>query len=193
MNLNKIFLIIAILFAQSAFATFLPIANVSKISGSAMANKLPLKVGSEISEGMRIELKNKKDFIEIKYQNGHVVRMMGSTIIVDRLNPKESVLTLVKGVVYNLVNKLTPDETFIIKTRQASMGVRGTKFYVQVSEKDSYLCVCDGVVNVTDKIHTVDVSKNQDLTVSKNSKWNVVGASQNMIQMGNTVFDEMKK
>lgn len=180
------------LFSNAFAAGFMQVANVSKIHGTAFINKQKIKEGAEIAEGMEVKIPKKGDYIEIKFQNGHIVRFMGATVKVETLNPKNTLFNLVKGKIFSAIKTLTQGETFDIKTKQASFAVRGTRFFIDESKKNSYLCVCDGVVATKSDKGEVEVKKDEDLTVSSSSgDLKAVAASKRMIEIGNKVFKEM--
>lgn len=192
----KIFIaafLLSITFLSSAFASgFMEVANVTKIHGKAFIDKEEIKVGAEVAEGMIINLPASKDFIEIKFQNGHVVRLTGANVKVETLNPKNTLFTLIKGTIFSAIKPLTQNETFHVKTKRVAFGVRGTRFYIDESKKATYLCVCEGSVIAKSSKGEVEVKKDEDLTLtSKKSKLKVVKASQMMIDMGNTTFKDM--
>lgn len=174
-------------------AGFLPNANIVKIQGTAFINNEEVKEGAEIAKGMLIKIPKKGDYIIVKFQNGHVVKFSEATVKVTELTEKISLFNLVKGQVYSLIKALTPDEKFIVRTRYASFGVRGTKYGISIDEKNkqAYLCVCEGAVEATKGKLTVLVKKDEDLLVgNKDKKLEVKTASTNMINMTNSAFEE---
>ncbi len=189
-------LIFAFCFSTSVLASgFLPIANIVKIHGSAFIDREPVSVGAEIAKGMEIRIPKKGDYIVVKFQNGHMVRFTEATVKVEELTEKSSLINLIKGQVHTLVRKLTPDETFKIKTKYAAFAVRGTKFGVSIEEKKkkAYLCVCEGVVEATKGNMTVEVKKNEDLWVGATAKkLEVKQSTEQMFNMTNQMIEEME-
>ena len=176
----------------SAHAGFMAVANVSKIHGTAFLNKEKVKDGQEITEGMMISIPKKGDYIDVKFQNGHVVRMMGAAVMVKELNPKSTFFELLKGKLYSAVKPLTKDEKFQVKTRRASFAVRGTHFFIEEGKKDSYLCVCEGVVNTKSSKGEVDVKKDEDLRIAKpKDEPKATVAAQSMVDAAKSVFTDM--
>jgi ferric-dicitrate binding protein FerR (iron transport regulator) len=176
----------------SAHAGFMAVANVSKIHGTVFVNKEKVKEGQEIAEGMMIAIPKKGDYIDVKFQNGHVVRFLGASVMVKELNPKNTLLELLKGKIYSAIKPLTKDETFQVKTRRASFAVRGTHFFVEESKKDSYLCVCEGVVNTKSSKGEVDVKKDEDLRLAKaKDELKATVAAQSMVDSAKAVFTDM--
>jgi hypothetical protein len=101
---------------------------------------------------------------------------------------------LIKGQIHTFVNKLTKDEKFLVKTKYASFGVRGTKFGVSIDDEKNkaYLCVCEGVVNTTQNKMSVDVKKDEDIWVGLNAEKLIVKQSgEQMQKMTNQIIREM--
>jgi len=178
---------------NSAFANgFMAVANVSKIHGSVFINKEKIKVGAEIASGMELRIPKKGDFVDVKFQNGHIVRFVGAIVKIEDITPKSTLFNLIKGKIFSAIRPLTVGETFLVKTKNASFGVRGTKFYIDESKKNSYLCVCEGIVATKTAKGEVEVKKDEDLTLtSAKADLLVNPATQNMIDMGNTIFKDM--
>ncbi len=179
---------------SSVFAEgFAPVANIIKIKGEAFINKEKIVEGAEVATGMEISLPKKGSYIDIKFQNGHIVRFAEAVVKVESITPKETFFNLVKGKIFSVVKGLTEGEKFQVKTRYASFAVRGTKFFIVEKAKESYLCVCEGVVTAEKKNSIVEVRKDQDLYANQKGKLKALQASEQMITMSNQVFDEMTK
>jgi hypothetical protein len=178
------------LFAQSP-GGFMAVANVSKIHGAAFINKEQIKVGAEIAEGMILTIPKASDFVEVKFQNGHLVRFVGAKVKVAQLNPKNTLLELIKGKIFSAIKPLTPNETYNIKTSRASFGVRGTQFMIEEAKKQTYLCVCEGVVNTKTAIDSIDVKKDEDVTLAAKRELKASLATEAMITMTKSVFKDM--
>jgi hypothetical protein len=188
--------LVAVLFlsiSASCFAQgFMQVANVTKVHGKAFFNKEKVAVGAEVTEGMTINIPKKGDFIEVKFQNGHVVRFTETLVKVATLNPKNTVLSLIKGKIFSAIKPLTQDETFHVKTKRVSFAVRGTKFLIEETKKQSYLCVCDGVVVAKSSKGEVEVKKDEDLSLAKaNGELKATLAAKSMMTMTNAVFTDM--
>ncbi len=187
MLITSLFLALSI----TAHAEFMAVANISKIHGSAFINKEKIKVGAEVAEGMTITMPKAGDFVEVKFQNGHLVRFLGATVKVENLNPKTTLFNLIKGKIYSAIKPLSQNETFTVKTSRASFAVRGTRFFIDESKKNSYLCVCEGVVNTKTDKGEVDVKKDEDITLAPKRNLKATLATKSMIDMSNAVFKDM--
>lgn len=166
-------------------------AVISKIVGMAYVDGKIAQVGDPLKVGQDIRLKKIKDYLEIKYSAGHIVRLSGAVVKVRAITKEQSYLQLFKGSIYSVVKKLGKYDKFQIRTRNASFGVRGTKFFVQQEKSQSYLCVCEGKVVATKDKKEVEVKKDQDLFVSDSKPFKTQAASKQMIKMGNDTFKSM--
>lgn len=192
----KIFLaavLVSLTFLSSVFASgFMQVANVTKIQGKAFIDKEQIKVGAEIAEGMELTIPKSADYVEVKFQNGHLVRFTGAKVKVETLNPKNTLFNLIKGKIFSAIKPLTQDETFHVKTKRAAFAVRGTKFMIEETKKQSYLCVCEGVVATKSAKGEVEVKKDEDLSLANaKSELKATFAAKSMIKMTNAVFTEM--
>ena len=188
-------LILMFLNLNLSAAGFLPNAQIVKVHGLVLQGKMPLKAGDEVFKGMNINIPKRGDYLIMKYNNGHVLKLTGAMIKVEELTEKDSTINLLKGQVHTLVRALTKDEKFTIKTKYASFGVRGTKYNLVIDEKgkQAYLCVCEGEVEASLGKQMVTVKKDQDLFVgSKTKKMEVKKATTNMIDMSNLVINELE-
>lgn len=185
--------LLSLTFLSSAFATgFMQVANVTKIQGKAFIDKEQIKVGAEIAEGMELSIPKSADYVEVKFQNGHLVRFTGAKVKVETLNPKNTLFQLIKGKIFSVIRPLTQDETFHVKTKRAAFAVRGTKFMIEETKKQSYLCVCEGVVATKSAKGEVEVKKDEDLSLANaKSELKATLAAKSMIKMANAVFGEM--
>lgn len=189
--------LLSFLFSLSLMTTvfaadgFMAVANVSKIHGTAFINKEKIKEGAEIAEGMEVSIPKKGDYIEVKFQNGHLVRFVGAKVKVSKLNPKNTLFELIKGKIFSAIKPLTQNETYQIKTKRASFAVRGTQFMVEEDKKQTYLCVCEGVVNAKAGKGSVDVKKDEDVTIAPKRELKATLAAQSMIDMAKSVFKDM--
>ncbi|MBC7539711.1 MAG: FecR domain-containing protein [Bacteriovorax sp.] len=187
---TSIFLSLVII--TSAHAEFMPVANVSKIQGKAFINKEQIKVGAEIAERMELVIPKAGDFVEVKFQNGHLIRFTGATVKVETLNPKNTLFNLLRGKLYSAIKPLTQNETFEVKTKRVAFAVRGTHFMIEETKKQSYLCVCEGVVSAKSATGEVKVNKDEDLSLATpKSELKATVAAKSMINMTNVVFKDM--
>lgn len=185
--------VLTLAFCQNSFsAGFMQVANVTKIHGTAFIDKEKIKVGAEIAEGMRLNIPKSADYVDVKFQNGHVVRFSGASVLVETLNPKNTLFNLLKGKMFSAIKPLTQDETFHVKTKRVSFAVRGTQFMVEETKLKSYLCVCEGEVAAKSDKGEVVVKKDEDFSLSKKSaELKSTMAAKSMVNMTKAVLQDM--
>jgi len=156
-------LALACLVTTNLFAAgFLPIANVTKVKGKATINKEQIKSGSEIVAGVEISIPKKNDSVEIKFQNGHIVRLTGAEVKVGEFTPKTAQLELSKGKISTMLT-LTPDETFVIKTAHGEFNFHNGKSSLATTAKATRLEVRAGSVTVKNAAGEKEVTKGQKI------------------------------
>ena len=161
------FLVLTFLFSHPSFAQgFMAVAKVSNLSGVAYGNKEPLKAGSEISEGMEINLAKKAEYLDIKFQNGHLFRLVGAQVKVIKLNPKNTVIEILKGKLYSNIKPLSQNETFDFKTKSASFSANSSQFLIDEDKKQTYLFVSEGSVVVKVGKNSVKAMKDEDVLIA---------------------------
>lgn len=155
----KLFFILAIASIQFSFAA--PQGKILKLKGAATYNDVALKEG-EIITGKGIIKVSDKSIIRFRYEDaGHDVLVGGnSELTVDFAQPKggENV-TLVQGVSRWISGKIQkPRESAGIKTKSATMGVRGTDFIVMVNQllDESEVICFEGQVSLTNNRNKAD-------------------------------------
>lgn len=142
-------------------------AQLTKIRGKVTVNSKEAREGQEVKAGDRVVAIGKKSFVVVTYKDQSRFIFKDGVFVVSDINSKtkKTILSVLRGLVYSYT-KPDSGNKFVIKTNNAVMGVRGTKFWLKVDSKESYLCVCDGKVNVSNSSGDLLVERNQDISVS---------------------------
>lgn len=126
--------------------------RVVKKSGQVLYNQKEVRVGEFLPLGGVIEVGNTDEsLVDLTYPEGHRLRLKKNTKVnLKALSTKNaSQIDITIGKVFAHFVKGKKAENIQIKTKSAVVGVRGTKFAVEENEeKGTYVCVCEGVVNV---------------------------------------------
>jgi hypothetical protein len=158
----------------AAFGADMGIVNL--VIGQASVSNVPLHKGDKVRVGETIDT-GAKSLVRVVLTEG-VAFQVGpqSSIRLEHVQGQPTTVNLLKGYVLSHVKKLsTPPKQarFRVLTKSAALGVRGTTFFAKL-EKDgrTFLCVCEGTVNVTwNKGVKLITSKHHD-----NPIWIVPGA-----------------
>lgn len=118
-------------------------------------NSEKAKIGNEITQGMKIETKGAKSFIDI-YIGQYIIKVLGNTVVdIQQLFERVSngnklvKLELEKGRVFSrITSKLVKGDVYEVTTPTATAGVRGTDFVVTEEDGKSNVACLKGLVEV---------------------------------------------
>lgn len=165
-------------------------ATLKNIKGTITVNSIRTEKERKVSEGDIIFAIGKGSSVQIFFEDGsRSLLRNGQIIISEEKKDKNTTVSLIRGVFFT--HKAKSPTKFDVKTKFASMGVRGTKFYIDQSEKETYLCVCEGKVEISNEISKEEVEKNEDAHVSKRNKIEATQANNDMLSMAWDGFKEM--
>jgi ferric-dicitrate binding protein FerR (iron transport regulator) len=152
--MKNFLILLGILAAVPCFAeSGTVIGKVAELSGSALGGSAQLAAESPVHAGDRITTAAGSR-ARILFDDQSAIQLGAETEIkVVRVGKGATVIHLVRGGVLSRVKpqpkkSITP--RFMVRTKSAVMGVRGTTFFVrQDAAKPAFLCVCEGTVDVT--------------------------------------------
>ena len=192
-KLSLFFLMIFIVSIETSFAQgFMAVANVSNLKGSAFGNREALKVGTEIIEGMEIYIPKKMESLDIKFQNGHLFRLIGAQVKVIKLNPKNAVFEITKGKIYSSIKPLSQNETFDFKTKLASFSANASQFLIDEDKKQTYLYVSEGSVLVKAGKNSVKAVKDEDVLIAPGRDLKASLATKAMSAQTKEIINQLK-
>ena len=148
----------------------------------------------EINAGDTLVAKGKKSLVQVKSSGGSTFLIRNGELTIKKFEKKVTVVHLLKGKFFHYLDTKTKKRSFIVKTKTASLGVRGTKYMVEATDDKTYLCVCEGRVaiksNLSKKLYTA--SKGEDIDVLNSmADFKVREASDMMYDMTAKEFSEM--
>jgi hypothetical protein len=136
MKLNLI-LILSLLYCPYSFSREY-VAKVVKLRGNATQlipgkhNASKLKLGDQLTEDTSV-VTSSKSFVRIQFFDGSNISLgPNGKVVVSKMNKSgKGILTLLKGQLRSKINSVqtkSKGHKFLIKTRSAALGVRGTEF-----------------------------------------------------------------
>lgn len=165
-------------------------ATVIKIRGENISLGKTLQTGDTIKEGQEVELKDKNSLLQIRFTDGSRVLLKQGVYKVEKpVDPEGNFLRMVRGTIF--VDKAKGKAPFSVVTKSSVMGVRGTKFFVDQTD-ETYLCVCEGEVEISNAAGKIKVSKNEDVKTSSNKKLEKHKATDDMMNMALSGFKDME-
>ncbi len=145
-------------------------AELQRFKGDVRVNNMRPVVGQALNSGDVLVAKGKGSFFVVRYPDGSRFMIKDGVLKVSKMERKDnrSFYDLVRGGLYLYINPETKHD-FRVNTKKVSMAVRGTKFWIKETENESYLCVCDGVVETTNKKGRWLVKRKQDVRASSDN------------------------
>jgi hypothetical protein len=188
----KLWILVALLLPSITFAQgFMAVANISKISGAVYLNNQKARDGQEITEGMKIEVPKKSDYVEIKFQNGHLVHLAAVEIKVKTLNPKNTLLEISKGKLFAKIKALTPNETIQVKAKQTLFTADESQFMIEEDKKQTYLCVVEGKVTAKLAKSSVEVHRDEDVLIASGRDLKATLAAKSILKSARTTIESL--
>ena len=173
-DIMKINVVLFLVFLSvSAFAE----SNILFKKGEILLNGSALKDRPNIKVGDLIETKE-NSLILIKFETGSTLKInANSKVEVQKIEKKtkKSLISLLKGSSFFRLDPKVKGK-LNIKTKNASVGVRGTEFFVSYSKNDSvFTCVHKGSIWVSAdqnkmKMKATIVKEGEGLSVSKDER-----------------------
>lgn len=179
-----IFLFVSLAHAESGF--------VRKLTGEVLIDGKVVKENDKVLEGQAVEARGSKSVVVIKFESGSQVVLKDGSMKLEVPKVKgDSAITLTKGIfASHFINKGKRGQT--VKTGHASMGIRGTKYYIEEKPESSYLCVCEGKVEISDGKKTEMIGMNEDALAAPGKTLEKTKANQMMVDMAQALVKEME-
>jgi hypothetical protein len=185
----KLFIILCFI----SLALFANTFNVTKVRGDVYIGAELAKVGDKANVGDTVKSIGKGSFVQFTSTTGSVFLLRNGILKLETNNPKTSYLNLIRGKLFHVLENSKTNLKVNIKTAQAVFGIRGTKYFIEVKDDKSYLCVCEGIVRAKDlrTLEYFDTKANEDLYLYSQKKAEKKSANKMMIMMGSDTFKEM--
>ncbi|HXH75773.1 MAG TPA: FecR family protein [Bacteriovoracaceae bacterium] len=165
-------------------------ATVVLVKGNVTVDMKQVVLGQVIKEGKEIDAMGPKSVIQLSFSDKSRILLKHGILKIEKPTAgQETFLRLVKGILY--AQKAKGNLNFKLATANATMGVRGTKFFVSETEAESYLCVCEGLVSVSNNLSTAEVGIKEDLRVKPGEKFEKTKANDMMWALALKGFTEM--
>lgn len=181
------FLLASLFITSFAYAD----ATITRSGGDIKVNGKAITTGTIVKNGEEIVISGKKSFAQLKFDDGSRMLIKEGTLKLSAPEEaKQNLVQLVKGTIF--VHKAKGDSSLKIKTNHSMMGVRGTKFFVQEDPKETYLCVCEGKVEISNGVSTEMISMKEDAFVSSGKAFKKSIANQMMWDMATQGVNEIQ-
>lgn len=157
-------------FAQAIFgsrpAKLPPGQSIYRISGAATVNDKSATLDTKINPGDTIKTDRNSEMVFVVNSNAMIVR--GNTTVVIEKEEKGSSLIIsglrmLTGALLS-VSRNTPMK---VRTQSATIGIRGTGFYIEADPAQTYFCTCYGQTEV---VSNADATSRDTITAKHHDK-----------------------
>ncbi len=160
--------IIGLIFLLSTSPLFAA-GKVLFLKGEVTLNSKALKKDDTLSDGDMLKT-GEKSVVLVKFDEGSTIKLNEKSEVKVNLSQtkgKKSLFSMLRGTSFF---KLDPEAKakLGVKTKRASLAVRGTEFFVAIMDNDDFMCVRKGAVLVQDKAKKrVLVKEGQGVSIGK--------------------------
>ncbi len=129
------------------------VPGINSLTGTATVNGVPAKVGTPVKAGDRVTTGANSSAVVVVGKDAYLLRD-NSTIILEESKTTRGALDTVlilTGKVLSVLNKRPIDQRVQYRTNNATIGIRGTGFYIEIHEGRTYFCLCYGEAAIDGK------------------------------------------
>jgi FecR protein len=120
--------------------------GINTLDGTATVNGMPARVGTPVKAGDRVTTGVKSYAVIVVGKDAYLLRE-NSSIVLEESKTQPGVLTnvlILTGRVLSVLEKRSPEKRVQYRTTNATIGIRGTGFYIEIHEGRTYFCLCYG-------------------------------------------------
>jgi ferric-dicitrate binding protein FerR (iron transport regulator) len=123
----------------------LPARRFLLIEGKVTVNGKAAKVGDAFAASVTLEVAKKGRAVVTLAPGTFVELRAGTKLTLGSSTRKTTSLKLLTGAIWSFVAK---ESSYEVETANAVAGVRGTVYYVEAKKTETYVCDCDGKLEV---------------------------------------------
>jgi hypothetical protein len=138
---------------------------IVRVAGDVKVDGKAVGIGDSIRIGAIILATGERSYVQFQFASGSLIMLRDGEMKVSKIKKKSTVMDLVKGTIFSFIKKQDGNEVKV-RTSSAAIGIRGTKFITTVTPTSTYLCVCDGVVNIKNKKGNIDINAGEEINVT---------------------------
>src|ERR1043166_9246309 len=122
--------------------------SIYRGQGGVKIDDKPAPLDTRVSSGSTIETGKDSEIVYVQGTNSYIQRA-NSRVVLERAPQADSIvssgLRIVTGALLSVFQRGTPMQ---LKTKTATVGIRGTGVYLEADPEQTYFCTCYGVADV---------------------------------------------
>jgi hypothetical protein len=142
-----------------------PGQSIHRITGEVTVNGQPADLKTSIKPGDTVKTSGKASEVIFVVGSQAMILRGASEVLIERPpEPNTSAFTRALRLARGALLSVSREMPMQVKTGTATVGIRGTGFYVEAQEDQTYFCTCYGVTDVAsvkqpEKVETVSATR----------------------------------
>ena len=137
--------------------------SVLKAKGKVIYNGKSIKKGDKLEPGHILDTTAAGSLAVVTYPDAPQLLFKKGKVTLNPVTKEKPAVEMISGAIYGWLRGKKNNKEFLIQTKSAVAGVRGTKFMIEEEKERTYYCVCEGEVSVTKGDKTVALKKGFDM------------------------------
>jgi hypothetical protein len=121
--------------------------SIYRISGSATVNDKPATLTTKVGPGDTVKTGKDSEMVFVVNTQAMIVRA-NSNVIIEAEKKADSTVVSGLRMLTGALLSVSRNQPMRLRTPTATVGIRGTGFYVEAEEEQTYFCTCYGVTEV---------------------------------------------
>jgi hypothetical protein len=140
--------------------------SIYRISGSATVNDQPASLGTKVAPGDTVKTGKDSELVFVVNTQAMIVRA-NSNVVIEAEKKQDSVVVSGLRMLTGALLSVSRNQPMRVRTPTATVGIRGTGFYIEAEEDKSYFCTCYGT---TEAASNADPNIKENITATKHDR-----------------------
>jgi len=124
-----------------------PGQSIYRISGSATVNDKPATLQTKVQPGDTVKTGKDSELVFVVNTNAMILRG-GSNVIIESEKKADSLIVSGLRMLTGALLSVSRNTPMRVRSPTATVGIRGTGFYIEAQEDQTYFCTCYGATEV---------------------------------------------
>jgi FecR protein len=121
--------------------------SIYRISGSATVNDKPADLQTKVNPGDVVKTAKDSEMVFVVNTQAMILRG-GSNIVIEAEKKADSIFVSGLRLLTGALLSVSRNQPMRVRTPTATVGIRGTGFYMEAEEDKTYFCTCYGITEV---------------------------------------------
>ncbi len=122
--------------------------SIYRISGTATVNDKPATLGTRVNPGDTVKTAKDSELVFVVNTQAMILRA-NSNVVIEAEKKADSLIVSGLRMLTGALLSVSRNQPMRLRTPTATIGIRGTGFYVEAEEEQSYFCTCYGTTEVS--------------------------------------------